>query len=99
MASWTLEGVLEAVLADTPDGRWARENVEWMAVPFMDLDGVEQGDQGKNRQPHDHNRDYLGRSIYPTVAALKEFVPGWSAGKWPICWRFCSYLVSRNPLI
>jgi hypothetical protein len=81
MASWTLEGLLEAVLADTPDGRWAREKVEWAVVPFMDQDGVQQGDQGKNRKPHDHNRDYLGESIYPTVAALKEFVPRWSGGK------------------
>ena len=80
-ASWTLEGVLEAVLADTADGRWVRENVELVAIPFIDKDGVEEGDQGKNRKPHDHNRDYLGRSIYPAVAALKQFVPEWSGGK------------------
>jgi len=81
MASWALEGVVDAVLADTPLGRWFRENVELAAVPFMDKDGVEDGDQGKNRKPHDHNRDYLGESIYPSVAALKEFVPKWSRGR------------------
>ncbi|MBN1510956.1 MAG: peptidase M14, partial [Phycisphaerae bacterium] len=39
------------------------------------------GDQGKNRRPRDHNRDYLGKSIYPSVAALRTFVPNWSHGK------------------
>ncbi len=81
MANWALEGILESVLADSTDGRWFRNNVEVLAVPFMDTDGVEDGDQGKNRRPHDHNRDYLGQSIYPAVAALKEFVPKWSDGR------------------
>ena len=81
MASWALEGLMDAVLADTPDGRWLREHVEFLAVPFMDKDGVEDGDQGKNRKPHDHNRDYLGESIYPSVRALKELAPKWSRGR------------------
>ena len=81
MAGWALEGVIDAVLADTPDGRWFRQNVELVAIPFMDKDGVEDGDQGKNRKPHDHNRDYLGESIYPSVAALRELVPKWSRGR------------------
>ena len=81
MASWVLEGLVDEILADTEDGRWLRANVEFLVVPIMDLDGVEEGDQGKNRKPHDHNRDYLGESIYPEVAALREFVPGWSAGR------------------
>ena len=81
MAGYALEGILEAALADTDNGRWLRQNVELLAVPFMDKDGVEDGDQGKNRKPHDHNRDYLGESIYPSVAALREFVPRWSDGR------------------
>jgi len=81
MASWALEGLMDAVLADAPDGRWLREHVEFLVVPFMDKDGVEDGDQGKNRKPHDHNRDYLGEPIYPSVRALKEFAPQWSGGR------------------
>jgi len=81
MASWALEGILEAVISDTPVGRWFQANTEVLAIPFMDKDGVEDGDQGKNRRPHDHNRDYLGKSIYPSVAALREFAPRWSAGR------------------
>jgi len=80
MASYSLEGVLETVLGDDDDGRWFRRNVEVLAVPFMDKDGVEDGDQGKNRKPHDHNRDYVGKSIYPSVAALRTLVPNWSNG-------------------
>ena len=81
MASYVLEGVLDAILADTPEGQWFRHNVEVLAIPFVDKDGVEEGDQGKNRIPRDHNRDYVGTSLYPSVAALRTFVPKWSAGK------------------
>ncbi len=81
MANWALEGNVEAVLADSTEGSWFRRNVELLAVPFMDKDGVEDGDQGKNRRPHDHNRDYLGESIYRSTAALRQFVPKWSDGR------------------
>jgi hypothetical protein len=37
----------------------------------VDKDGVEDGDQGKNRKPHDHNRDYGDDSIYPEIRAIK----------------------------
>lgn len=81
IASYSLEGLLEAVLADTELGRWFRNNVGILAVPFVDKDGVEAGDQGKNRKPHDHNRDYAGESIYPTIQAIRQFVPRWSRGQ------------------
>ncbi len=80
-ASYVLEGAMAAVLADTETGRWFRKNVEVMAVPFVDKDGVEDGDQGKNRKPRDHNRDYVDKSIHPSIAALRQFVPKWSAGR------------------
>jgi hypothetical protein len=80
LASFALEGLLETVLAGPGDGAWLRENVEFMAVPFIDKDGVEDGDQGKNRRPHDHNRDY-GQKLYPSVRALTERAPAWSQGK------------------
>jgi hypothetical protein len=81
MASWALEGIMEFVLADTQDGQWFRDHVELLALPFMDKDGVEDGDQGKNRTPHDPNRDYVGKSIYPSVAALRRYVPAWADGR------------------
>ena len=83
MASYSLEGIMASVLADTEEGNWFRTQAEFLAVPFMDTDGVEDGDQGKNRRPHDHNRDYgLGsKTIYPSVRALEELVPRWSGGR------------------
>ena len=51
-----------------------RANAHVLAVPFMDKDGVVNGDQGKKRLPHDHNRDYvIGR--YPSVRALQAAGP------------------------
>jgi len=81
MANYVIEGFLEAVLADTEEGKWFQEKVGLLVIPFVDKDGVEDGDQGKNRKPHDHNRDYKGDSIYPSVAAIRSFVPTWSKGR------------------
>lgn len=86
LASYSLEGLMEVVLADSKAGRWLREHVTWMVVPFADRDGVEDGDQGKSRAPHDHNRDYgtyvdpAAPSLYAVPAALRKQVPSWSAG-------------------
>lgn len=81
MASYAVEGVIEGALADDAAGRWLRENVDFLIVPFMDTDGAEDGDQGKNRAPYDHNRDYATTPRYPEVAALKEKLPEWAAGR------------------
>jgi hypothetical protein len=81
LAGFALEGILESVLADDAAGRAWRKRVEVLAVPFVDKDGVEDGDQGKFRAPRDHNRDYDGDAIHPTVAAIREFVPRWSGGR------------------
>jgi hypothetical protein len=72
IASYVLEGFLDGALADREAGRAFRKKYVLYAVPFVDQDGVEQGDQGKNRKPHDHNRDYGEKSIYPEVQAIKE---------------------------
>jgi len=81
MASYVLEGLMEAVLAEDETGRGLRESVEFLVAPFVDTDGVEDGDQGKNRRPHDHNRDYGVLCVYPEVWALRERVRGWSGDR------------------
>ncbi|MFW6155307.1 MAG: peptidase M14 [Planctomycetota bacterium] len=81
MASWELEGLLDAFAAADETGAWLRENVEILAVPFVDTDGVLDGDQGKRRRPRDHNRDYSDRSLYGETAAIREQVPAWSEGR------------------
>lgn len=76
MASYALEGLLQAVLADDAFGRAWRERWRIIALPFADKDGVENGDQGKNRRPHDHNRDYNASPLYPEVAAWMKLGSG-----------------------
>lgn len=43
-------------------------------VPFVDIDGVENGDQGKCRAPHDHNQDYTDDPIYSATSAVMKYV-------------------------
>lgn len=97
LASYVLEGLLEAVLATDDDGYWFRRNVEVMAVPFMDKDGVEEGDQGKNRRPHDHNRDYTGPGLYPETKALRTLARNWSNGKLKVTLDLhCPYIRGKH---
>ena len=79
-ASWVLEGVAEAFLADDELGGWLRENVELMMVPFVDYDGAQAGDQGKVRKPHDHNRDY-SEFLYPETKAITEWIAAHAEGR------------------
>ena len=72
IASYVLEGFLQEAMSDSPEGDEFRKRYVLYAVPFVDKDGVEEGDQGKNRKPHDHNRDYGEKSIYPEVQAIKD---------------------------
>ena len=66
--NYVLEGVLESLLRDPIP------NTRVICVPFVDYDGVVDGDQGKARAPYDHNRDYAHDTpaIYPEVAALRR---------------------------
>ncbi|MDD4872160.1 MAG: M14 family zinc carboxypeptidase [Kiritimatiellae bacterium] len=71
--NYALEGIIHEVFSGSDDGKWLMANVDFIVVPFVDKDGVEDGDQGKNRRPHDHNRDYVDE-IYPEVRAIKALI-------------------------
>ena len=72
MASYALEGMVQAlVTADTAALRQLKEQVRFYFIPFADKDGVELGDQGKLRLPHDHNRDYIA-GIYAETRAIAQ---------------------------
>ncbi len=75
MADYVLEGILDAALADDETGNLFRDRYIVDAVPFADKDGVVDGDQGKNRIPYDHARDY-GKTehLYPEVAAIERII-------------------------
>lgn len=75
-ANFVLEGIMtEWLLSDSEPAQWLRANRELVIAPFVDRDGVEDGDQGKSRSPHDHNRDFGADSRYASVRALKERLP------------------------
>lgn len=76
MASHVLEGAIAQVLGgDDPASEWLRAHAEFVVVPFVDTDGVEAGDQGKNRAPHDHGRDYgPSEGIYASVRAIRDLL-------------------------
>jgi len=68
--NYVLEGVLEELVLNPIEG------FSIFCVPFMDYDGVVDGDQGKNRYPYDHNRDYDKdkEAIYSSVAAVRKYI-------------------------
>ncbi|CAN5392274.1 hypothetical protein BH09VER1_BH09VER1_08100 [soil metagenome] len=72
LASYILEGFLDEAMSNSPAGEEFRKKYVLYAVPMLDKDGVQAGDQGKNRSPHDHNRDYGTQNLYPEVLAFQN---------------------------
>lgn len=82
MANYALEGLIRWLVADPcAEARWLREHAEFLVVPFVDKDGVEDGDQGKGRTPRDHGRDYEGAGLFAAPRAIRERLPQWGAGR------------------
>lgn len=82
MANYTLEGLIQWTVGDSgAESRWLRDNVQFFLVPFVDKDGVEDGDQGKGRQPRDHGRDYEGESLFASTKAIRGLLPAWGGDK------------------
>ena len=67
VSNYIIEGLVESLLEDPI------ENTRILVVPMIDYDGIVEGDQGKNRYPHDHNRDYIDEPIYPEIRALIDY--------------------------
>ena len=65
--SYVLEGFLREYIASTI------EDTSLFVVPMVDYDGVCEGEHGKDRDPHDHNRDYIPDNIYPEVGAIMHY--------------------------
>lgn len=72
MGSFVMEGIAQGW--QEPGCEFLRESVDLMLVPFFDKDGVEIGDQGKLRAPHDHNRDFIDAPIYASTRAYVELL-------------------------
>jgi hypothetical protein len=70
MANFVIEGIITEILAQPEHYR----DLFTQIVPFVDKDGVENGDQGKNRRPHDHNRDYGPLTVHIETRAIMHLV-------------------------
>ncbi len=70
MANFVLEGIFAAWERDP----FLREWADLEAVPLLDIDGVEAGEQGKRRRPHDHNQDWTNAPLYPETRAVMNRV-------------------------
>ncbi|MCD4729363.1 MAG: hypothetical protein K8R74_02095 [Bacteroidales bacterium] len=81
MSSYIVEGIIETMLSRSFIMNNFLSETEIMIIPFVDKDGVEDGDQGKWRSPHDHNRDYSGESIYASTRQLRQEIPVWSGSE------------------
>ncbi len=68
--SYLLEWIIRRFAEKPPEGFTV------FCVPMVDYDGVTDGDQGKDRYPHDHNRDYdrTKEPVYPETAAIREYI-------------------------
>ncbi len=73
--NFVLEGVIEELIKNPI------VDTKVICAPFVDYDGVIDGDQGKERKPHDHNRDYIldKDGIYPETKAIKELAKRYGA--------------------
>jgi hypothetical protein len=72
-ASFVLEGIIKEWLQNN----YLNNNTQLFVIPFMDKDGVELGEQGKRRIPHDHNRDYI-KERYNEVKSFKSNFTAWT---------------------
>ncbi len=77
MASFVLEGIFQFWLHDPEGGAWLRSWVDFRAVPLMDKSGVENGEQGKFRIPHDHNRDWTEQPHFAATRAVMQTALSW----------------------
>jgi hypothetical protein len=75
VANYELEGIMDFAL---DPAHKMLQRAELLIIPFVDKDGVEQGDQGKNRRPHDHNRDYTDAPRYAATRAIIAELDAWA---------------------
>ena len=68
-ASYVLEGIMRMLTKSAS----LTDRFTFHIFPFADIDGVENGDQGKDRKPHDHNRDYTDEPIYNFTKAIYRY--------------------------
>ncbi len=67
-------GFIEFIVSDDPAAVALRKNTIVYFVPLMDVDNVSIGAGGKNQDPHDHNRDWIDKPVFPAVTAAQKII-------------------------
>jgi len=70
--SWVLDGVLRFLASDDAVAREIVDSLDVWVAPFVDLDGVVNGDYGKDALPWDFNRAWESLAMRPEVHALQR---------------------------
>jgi len=83
-ASFVVDGMVQKALEYSKQNDFVKNHVRFIVFPFMDLDGVENGEQGKDREPHDHNRDYL-HFIYESTKYFRDNYTEFAEGTKVFC--------------
>lgn len=84
-SSWVCKGFVEWLMSDDAVAESLRKKATIHIVPIMDIDNVERGAGGKNQKPHDHNRDWTDKPVYPEVlAAQKQITDLHKAGQFDL---------------
>ncbi|QOV92275.1 M14 family zinc carboxypeptidase [Humisphaera borealis] len=72
--SWVGRGFADFLVSDAPAAVALRKRTIVYFVPIMDIDNVAIGAGGKNQDPHDHNRDWTDKPVFPAVAAAQAII-------------------------
>jgi len=70
--SWVLDGILRFLASDSEEAVAMRETLDVWACPFVDLDGVVNGDYGKDALPWDYNRAWEQLPMRASVHAIQR---------------------------
>jgi len=75
-ASFMLEGILQAILADTPLARELRKNFVFRVVPMLNPDGVIHGNYRCSLLGCDLNRKWQtpNKFLHPTIFYTKQMI-------------------------
>jgi len=91
-SSWVACGLIQWLVSDDPRAQTLRQKALIHVVPVMDADNVARGAGGKGQWPHDHNRDWSEKPIFPEVAAVQRHILQLDASG-----RFDLFLDLHNP--
>jgi hypothetical protein len=70
--TWAMDGIFRFLAAGGAPG------IEWWLVPFVDLDGVEDGNYGKDALPFDFNRAWGKLPMRPELKGLQRDIATFS---------------------